>query len=71
MSDHETGTVKWFNNSKGFGFIEREQGDDVFVHYSSILDTGGFRTLNEGQKVEFSLTEGQKGLQANDVTSLE
>ena len=71
MSDHETGTVKWFNNSKGFGFVEREQGDDVFVHYSSILDTGGFRTLNEGQKVEFSLTEGQKGLQANDVTSLE
>ena len=71
MSDHETGTVKWFNNSKGFGFIEREQGDVVFVHYSSIRDTGGFRTLNEGQKVEFSLTEGQKGLQANDVTSLE
>ena len=60
MSDRESGTVKWFNNSKGFGFIEREQGDDVFVHYSSIRDTGGFRTLAEGQKVEFSLTEGQK-----------
>jgi CspA family cold shock protein len=71
MSDRETGTVKWFNNSKGFGFIEREQGDDVFVHYSSIRDTGGFRTLAEGQKVEFSLTEGQKGLQANDVAALE
>ena len=71
MSDRETGTVKWFNNSKGFGFIEREQGDDVFVHYSSIRDTGGFRTLTEGQKVEFSITEGQKGLQATDVTGLE
>jgi len=71
MSDRETGTVKWFNNSKGFGFIEREQGDDVFVHYSSIRDTGGFRTLAEGQKVEFSITEGQKGLQANDVTGLD
>jgi len=45
MSDRETGTVKWFNNSKGFGFIERDEGDDVFVHYSEIRDTGGFRTL--------------------------
>jgi len=71
MSDRETGTVKWFNNSKGFGFIEREQGDDVFVHYSSIRDDGGFRTLAEGQKVEFSITEGQKGLQANDVIGVE
>ena len=71
MSDRVTGTVKWFNNSKGFGFIEREEGDDVFVHYSSIRDTGGFRTLTEGQKVEFSITQGQKGLQANDVTSVD
>jgi CspA family cold shock protein len=71
MSDRETGTVKWFNNSKGFGFIEREQGDDVFVHYTSIRDTGDFRTLAEGQKVEFSISEGQKGLQANDVTGIE
>ena len=71
MSDRETGTVKWFNNSKGFGFIEREQGDDVFVHYSEIRDTGGFRTLAEGQKVEFSTSEGQKGLQANDVIGVE
>ena len=65
------GTVKWFNASKGFGFIEQDNGGDVFVHYSSIRDTGGFRTLAEGQKVEFSVTEGQKGLQATDVTGLE
>jgi CspA family cold shock protein len=71
MSDRETGTVKWFNNSKGFGFIEREQGDDVFVHYSSIRDDGGFRSLAEGQKVEFSIMESQKGLQASDVTEME
>jgi len=71
MSDRETGTVKWFNNSKGFGFIEREQGDDVFVHYSSIRDTGGFRALAEDQKVEFSIMESEKGLQASDVAELE
>lgn len=71
MSDRVTGIVKWFNNSKGFGFIEQEEGDDVFVHYTSIRDTGGFRTLAEGQKVEFTITEGQKGLQASDVTGLE
>jgi cold shock protein len=71
MADRETGTVKWFNNSKGFGFIEREQGDDVFVHYSSIRDDGGFRTLNEGQKVEFSISKGEKGLQADDVIGAE
>ena len=71
MSDRETGKVKWFNNSKGFGFIEREEGDDVFVHYSSIRDDGGFRTLNEGQKVEFSISKGEKGLQADDVIGAE
>ncbi|MDX2435284.1 MAG: cold-shock protein [Desulfobacterales bacterium] len=71
MADRETGKVKWFNNSKGFGFIEREQGDDVFVHYSSIRDDGGFRTLNEGQKVEFSISKGEKGLQADDVIGAE
>ncbi|MCK5544633.1 MAG: cold-shock protein [Desulfobulbaceae bacterium] len=71
MSDRESGTVKWFNNSKGFGFIEREQGDDVFVHYSSIRDDGGFRTLAEGQRVEFSIVESQKGLQASDVAEME
>ena len=71
MSDRESDTVKWFNNSKGFGFIEREQGDDVFVHYSSIRDDGGFRTLAEGQRVEFSIVESQKGLQASDVAEME
>ena len=67
MSDRETGTVKWFNDSKGFGFIEREQGEDVFVHFSSIRGEG-FKSLDEGQKVEFTLGQGQKGPQAQDVT---
>ena len=67
MSDREIGTVKWFNDSKGFGFIEREQGEDVFVHYSSIRGTG-YKSLEDGQKVEFTLSQGQKGPQATDVT---
>lgn len=62
----EKGKVKWFNNSKGFGFIERENGPDVFVHYNAIRSEG-FRTLEEGQQVEFTVTQGQKGLQAEDV----
>ncbi|HUT87596.1 MAG TPA: cold-shock protein [Candidatus Heimdallarchaeota archaeon] len=66
MAERETGTVKWFNNTKGFGFVQREQGEDVFVHYSSIRGDG-FKSLEEGQKVEFSLGQGQKGPQANDV----
>ncbi len=70
MSDRVTGTVKWFNASKGYGFISREGGEDVFVHYSSIRDTGGFRSLEEGQEVEFTLGEGKKGPQAQDVTVL-
>ncbi len=69
MSDRETGTVKWFNDSKGFGFIEREQGEDVFVHFSSIRGEG-FKSLEEGQKVEFTLGQGQKGPQALDVTAV-
>ena len=69
MADRETGTVKWFNESKGFGFIEREQGDDVFVHFTAISGTG-FKTLSEGQKVEFTVVDGQKGPQAQDVTAL-
>ena len=69
MSERETGTVKWFNDSKGFGFIEREGGEDVFVHYSSIRGEG-FKTLQEGQKVEFTVGEGQKGPQAIDVTPI-
>lgn len=66
MSDRETGTVKWFNNTKGYGFIEREKGEDVFVHYNAIRGDG-YRSLDEGQKVEFTVTQGQKGLQAEDV----
>ena len=60
------GTVKWFNAEKGFGFIEREDGDDVFVHFSGIA-TDGYKTLEEGQKVEFDVTEGQRGEQATNV----
>jgi CspA family cold shock protein len=68
MSDRKTGTVKWFNNAKGFGFISRQDAEeDVFVHFRSIQGEG-FRTLNEGQEVEFTLTEGPKGLQAEDVS---
>jgi CspA family cold shock protein len=66
MADRETGTVKWFNSTKGFGFIERDEGNDVFVHYSAINSTG-FRSLEEGQRVEFTVVEGQKGPQAQDV----
>ena len=69
MADRETGTVKWFNESKGFGFIERESGGDVFVHYSAIQGEG-FRTLADGQKVEFEVVEGQKGPAADAVTVL-
>ena len=66
MSERITGTVKWFNAGKGYGFIAREGGDDVFVHYSA-LRSGGYRTLDEGQQVEFSIEKGPKGLQARDV----
>lgn len=69
MSDKVQGTVKWFNSSKGFGFIEREGGDDVFVHYSAIL-TDGYRELHEGQQVEFNVTQGAKGPQAESVIIL-
>jgi len=66
VADRETGVVKWFNSSKGFGFIERENGKDVFVHYSAIGGEG-YRSLEEGQRVEFTVVEGQKGPQAQDV----
>jgi CspA family cold shock protein len=66
MSERETGTVKWFNGSKGYGFIERPGGEDVFVHFSAIRGEG-FRNLEEGQNVEFTVEQGQKGLQATDV----
>ena len=69
MSERVTGTVKWFNGSKGYGFISREDGEDVFVHYSAI-QSEGFRTLEEGQRVEFTVERGPKGLQAANVSRL-
>ncbi|MFC1936690.1 cold-shock protein [Chloroflexota bacterium] len=69
MSEKEQGTVKWFNDAKGFGFIERESGDDVFVHHTAIM-ADGFRSLAEGQRVEFTVVQGQKGPQAEQVTLL-
>ena len=68
MSDLETGAVKWFNDQKGFGFIQREAGEDVFVHYKAINSASGRRTLHEGDRVQFSVSQGQKGLQADNVT---
>lgn len=71
MSDNrEIGTVKWFNNAKGYGFIERKEGGDVFVHFS-VIQADGHRSLIEGQRVEFSVVEGQKGLQADNVLVVE
>ena len=67
MSERITGTVKWFSNSKGYGFIARDGGEDVFVHFSAIKSEG-FRTLQEGQMVEFTVEKGPKGLQAAEVT---
>jgi CspA family cold shock protein len=66
MSERVVGTVKWFNATKGYGFIQREGGPDVFVHFSAI-EMGGFKTLNEGQKVEFTIEQGPKGPQASNV----
>jgi CspA family cold shock protein len=70
MSERQTGTVKWFNERKGFGFIELEGGDDVFVHYREIRGDG-FKTLNEGQRVEFTLTTRDKGPAAEDVSPVD
>ncbi|MBN1933671.1 MAG: cold-shock protein [Anaerolineae bacterium] len=67
--EREVGTVKWFNAAKGYGFIEREGTDDVFVHFSAI-QMEGFHTLKEGQQVEFAVEEGEKGLQASEVVPL-
>ena len=69
MTEREIGTVKWFNDGKGYGFISREVGDDVFVHYSAI-EGEGFRTLREEQQVEVSVEQGPKGLQAVNVRPL-
>ena len=70
MSERETGTVKWFNDKKGFGFIKREDGDDLFVHHNSI-ETDGFRTLKENQKVEFEVVTTEKGQAAGKVTVID
>lgn len=69
MADRERGKVKWFNNNKGFGFIEQENGQDVFVHYSAISGDG-YKTLSEGQTVEFDLSTGAKGPQATNVSKI-
>jgi len=69
VTERETGTVKWFNDSKGYGFISREAGEDVFVHHSAIEGTG-FHSLSENQRVEFSVEEGPKGLRAAQVRTL-
>lgn len=69
MSERQTGTVKWFDNAKGYGFISREGAEDVFVHFRAIRGDG-FRSLDEGQTVEFNVTRSPKGLQAEDVAAL-
>lgn len=66
MAEREVGTVKWFHNGKGYGFITREEGEDIFVHYSEI-EMEGYKKLEEGQEVEFTVAEGEKGLQAQEV----
>ena len=70
MSVREQGIVKWFNDSKGFGFIQRNSGEDIFVHFRAIQGDG-YRSLQDGQKVEFVVVEGQKGLQAEEVTKID
>lgn len=70
MAERMTGVVKWFNEQKGYGFIARDGGDDVFVHYSAIQGQGGFRTLHEGDRVEFSIEQGRKGPSAASVVKI-
>ena len=70
MAKRETGTVKWFNDKKGFGFISREDGDDLFVHFNEIQSEGGFKTLKENAKVEFEVIKTEKGEAASKVTSI-
>ena len=71
MTETLTGTVKWFNAGKGFGFIARDNGNDVFVHFTALVDTGGYRELQEGQRVEFSIEDSPKGPKAANVKVLE
>ena len=66
MADRETGTVKWFNGKKGYGFITRENGDDIFVHFSDI-ESDGYKTLDDGDSVDYTVTDGEKGKQAKEV----
>ncbi len=70
MSDREQGIVKWFNDSKGFGFIQRDSGEDIFVHFRAIQGDG-YRSLKDGESVEFNVVEGEKGLQAEEVRKVE
>jgi CspA family cold shock protein len=70
MAERETGSVKWFSSEKGYGFLVRDQGGDVFVHHTQIAGTG-YRTLQEGQKVEFAVIQSEKGLQAQEVKVVE
>lgn len=69
MAEREVGTVKWFHNGKGYGFITREEGEDIFVHFSEI-SMEGYKKLEEGQEVEFTVAEGEKGLQAQEVVPI-
>ena len=69
MSERIVGTVKWFNGSKGYGFIQRAEGEDLFVHFNAIIGDG-YKNLEEGQRVEFTVAQGQKGLQAENVVAL-
>ena len=70
MSNREQGTVKWFNSEKGFGFIQRDAGGDVFVHYSAIQQSGGYKSLEDNQRVEFTVKQGDRGPQAQEVVKL-
>ena len=70
MSSRVSGVVKWFNANKGYGFISNKEGEDLFVHFTSIRDNGGYRSLDEGQEVEFTVGKGDKGPQAQDVVIL-
>ena len=70
MAERETGSVRWFNSTKGYGFIMRDSGGDIFVHYSAISGKG-YLSLEEGQRVEYSVAEGKKGLQAQDITIID